>query len=177
MANENWKPLTSSELSDWRALYKDFPSKAYYKQIGQDALPNSMPKSLKQKIDNCVVMASGTPEGDVVMVCNLCRVDQKDSAVDQQPFAIVFDSHGHAESGVYLDHGNWPERTSSPQSDFWRHVDESGIGNYFYPSLPDGSQSGTLESLPETSHRAAFNEMVSRMQRKNLIDPKGTESR
>ena len=147
MPKESWIPLSSVELNDWKQLWGDFPPEPFYKQIGQDELPASMPSSLRDKIDNGVVMVSGTPEGDVVMVCNLSRVDHKDSAVDQQPFAIIFDSQRHAGSGVFLNHGTWEGRTSSPPDEFWDHVDESGVGNYYIRIVAITSRVEPSESL------------------------------
>ena len=176
MTKESWKPLSRDELNDWRQLWSDFPMEPFYKQISQNQLPASIPVSLREKINDAVVMTSGTPQGDVVMVCNLCRVDAKDAALDQQPFAIVFDSHGNSGSGVYLNHGDWHGRTSSPPPEFWDHVDKSGIGGYFYPVIPNGNPSGTLESISDTSHRVAFNEMVIRLKNHRLIERHNGES-
>jgi len=170
VAKESWKSLSTEELNQWRQLCSDFPKEPFYKLVSQSQLPASMPTSLKEKIINAVLMTSGTPQGDVVMVCNLCRIDTKDAALDQQPFAIVFDSHRESGSGMYLNHGDWRGRTTSLSDEFWKQVEQSGISGCFYPTVPDGKLSGTLDSLSNTSNGDAFAEMIKRLCNHKLID-------
>ena len=167
---ESWKPLESGELQEWRKMISDYPGQPYFKFVKQADLPISIPTTLRDKINHGVVMASGTSEGNIILVCNLCRVDAKDSAIDQQPFALVVDSLGNAPSGMYLQHGDWLDRTTHPPQQFWDAVAESGVGGFFCPLIPQGCESGTLESLPESSHGQAFNEMVSRFRSKGCLN-------
>lgn len=165
----SWQPLGAGELNEWRALVSDYPGQPYYKLVEHDQLPNSIPQGLRDKINHAVLMASGTLDGDVMMVCNLCRIDEKDSAIDQQPFAVVFDSHGNAESGVYANHGDWQDRTVKPPKPFWDVVAASGVGSYVYPEIPAGSESGLLADVPESSHGHAFNEMIQQVRTRGYL--------
>jgi hypothetical protein len=135
MPSESWIPMEESRLQEWQSLVSDYPGHPYYKFLTNEQIPSTIPHSLKTKINHAVLMVSGTSLGEVMLVCNLCRVDLKDTAIDQQPFAIVLDGHGHSQSGVYLD---------------------------LFPVIPSGSETGALSSLHPTSHGAAFSEMVRR---------------
>ena len=167
---ENWKPLGSGELQEWRKVISDYPGQPYFKVVKQADLPTSIPTTLRDKINHGVVMASGTPEGNVILVCNLCRVHPKHSAIDQQPFALVLDSLGNAPSGMYLQHGDWLDRTTHPPQQFWDAVAESGVGGFLCPSIPQECESGSLANLRESSHGQAFNEMVRRFRSNGCLD-------
>ena len=82
--------------------------------------------------------------------------------MDEEPFAVIVNSTGAHHSGMFLHHGNWPNRTQKAPQAFWDHVKESGVGNYFLTNPPSGASSGTLENLPH-GQQAAFDSIVSRL--------------
>src|SRR5271166_1838345 len=164
-AKESWKQLDADQIQEWRNLTSDYPGQPYYKHLTPQELPSGIPPTLRSKINHAILMASGTPQGEVMLVCDLCRADKdrKGRVIDQQPFALVLDGHGNAPSGMYLHHGDWDkDRTFRPPQSFWDAVDQSGLGRYFYPEIPAGRDSGFLSDLPVSSYGNAFQEMVLR---------------
>ena len=156
----HWKPLVASETEEWRALLPSGVNDPSYRYIEPREFPSSIPESLKAKLDSAVVMASGSPGGTTYLVCNLNRIDRKDDAVDQQPFALAFDANGEVASGVYINHGNWPGRTQRLPAEYTAHVQASGIGKYFIPTIPEATREGLLSDLSESSHRHAFDKVI-----------------
>jgi len=98
-------------------------SEPWFKVIPQEQIPSVFPKSFRAKMDHAVVMGSGDGTGKVYLVVNAQRVDTKASAIDQEPFGVVFDNGVPSESGVFIHHGVGKDerkvashRTSGPMS-------------------------------------------------------------
>jgi len=109
------------------------------------------------------MVASGSPEGQIVFMANIHRVDSGDQAIDQEPFGIVFHANTPAPSGVLLHHGRWEGRTTQPPEEFWRTLQSSGIGNcYPLRELP-GRKAGPITDLNVPSQHEAFAALVSRL--------------
>ena len=138
----------------------------WYRVISQEQIPSVFPEAFRAKMDHAVIMGSGDASGKVFLVCNCHRVDRKALAIDQEPFAVVFDSDMPSESGVFIHHGDWQGRTESEvPPEFWSHVDASGIGDYYPPpSLPPNS-SGSLHDLASSSNLNAFSQSLKTMLR------------
>jgi hypothetical protein len=97
-------------------------------------LSGLLPAGLLAKADSVLMVASGTPQGTVVWMANVHRVDHKASGIDQEPFGIVF-------------HGDTP----------------SGIGNcYPFSGLP-GTTAGPISDLTIPSQHDAFGELVNQL--------------
>lgn len=109
-----------------------------------------------------MLIASPTSTGGIYLVFNNYRIDYKTGMIDQQPFAIIPHTTGMASMGCFVNHGDWEGRSFAPPADFWVHVRESGVGNYFF-SLPlAGKISGSLDELP-AGDRNAFYEITERI--------------
>ena len=117
------------------------------------------PDAFRAKLDSALVILSGTPSGTTILVCNAFRVDAKADAIDQEPFGVLVSPSGASTGGLFLHHGDWPERTVTPPAGFWDFVSASGVGNYFYANPPSGVTQGPLETLPG-GHAEAFRRVV-----------------
>jgi hypothetical protein len=162
--NPSFIPLTADKAHEIKSLCPSDPSEPWFKVIPQEQIPGVFPESFRAKLDHAVVMGSGDANGMVYLVINAQRVDQKATAIDQEPFGIVFDNGMPSESGVFIHHGGWHGRTESgvPPA-FWNHVAASGIGNYYPPpSLPPDS-AGSLHDLGSSSNLKAFNQTLKTM--------------
>jgi len=152
--------LTISE-ANIQALSGICPPGEFRTLKGQEIPTGILPTSLSNKFDSVFVMASGTPNGNVVYMLNGNRVDQPKGEIDQQPFGIVLKGDGKISSGVLIQHGDWSERTIKPPAAFWDQVNDSGIGNYYPISIMPNSNSGRLEDLKISSQQLAFSKLVS----------------
>ena len=162
--NPSFIPLTEEKAKEVKRLFTSDSSEPWFKVIPKEKIPGVFPESFRAKFDHAVVMGSGDASGKVYLVINAQRVDFKASAIDQEPFGVVFNNDIPSESGVFIHHGGWQGRTESgvtPQ--FWSHVAASGIGNYYPPpSLPPNSE-GSLHDLQTTSNLNAFNQTLKTM--------------
>lgn len=151
----SWLNLTLTQQQELDA----FSRMPGWRLLSKESLPTVFPQSFREKLDSGIVIAAPTSSGGTWLVFNALRVDSRDQAIDQEPFAIIVHSTGAASSGMFLHHGDWPGRTESPPSGFWDRVQESGIGNYFYSNPPSGLTSGDLYQLPP-GHREAFEKVT-----------------
>ena len=114
-----------------------------------------LPQALLENTQKGIIVASGTTYGAVYMI-NLLRIDERDRAVDQEPFAVAFIGEDPTISGCLLHHGNWQGRTIHFADDVWERVTTSGLGE-FYPLLDlPLKERGRLDELDKTSHQEAF---------------------
>jgi hypothetical protein len=152
----SWVSLTAVQ----QAELDQFARIPGWRLLSQESIPSVFPDSFKRKLDSAIMIAAPTSSGGTYLVCNALRADSRTRAVDQEPFAIIFHSTGADPSGMFLHHGNWPERTQPAPPGFWTHVQESGVGNFFLTNPPSGLTSGALAQLP-AGHREAFDSAVS----------------
>lgn len=162
--NPSFIPLTADKAQEIKNLCPPDVSARWFKVIPQEKIPSVFPESFREKLDHAVVMGSGDATGKVYLVLNAQRVDVKATAIDQEPFGVVFDNGVPSESGVFIHHGGWCGRTESRvPPEFWSHVAASGVGNYYPPpSLPPDS-AGSLDRLEKTSNLNAFNQTLKTM--------------
>ena len=108
-------------------------------------------------------MVAPTSSGGTFVVVNYTRVDQPAWSLDQDPFGAIIHSTGADAQGMFVYHGGWTARTIQPSTDFWDHVDESGIGaHYPHANLPP-STSGPLSDLYGKGHLEAIGEFKLRI--------------
>jgi hypothetical protein len=130
--------------------------------VSRDSLPSVFPDSFRAKLDSAVLIVSGSVSGTTTLVCNASRVDTRAHAIDQEPFAVVVYPSGVSSGGMFVHHGDWPDRTSPAPDGFWNHVRVSGVSNYFSSHPPEGVTSGPLATLP-IGQKHAFDAVVSRI--------------
>lgn len=159
--NPSFIPLTTDRAQEIKSLFPKDMSEPWYRVIPKEQIPGVFPEPFRVKFDHAVIMGSGDASGKVYLVLNAHRVDLKASAIDHEPFGVVFDNGVPSESGVFIHHGDWSGRTESgvpPQ--FWDHVAASGIGNYHPPPSLSPNSSGSLHDLVTTSDLNAFNQTL-----------------
>jgi hypothetical protein len=163
---ESWIDLTSEHRKEISQIIEAHHAVAWYDVLPKEKIPHVFSPVLRGKCDHAVVMYSSTTTASTVFVCNAERVDQKASAIDQEPFGVAVLGNEPASCGLLLHHGSWVGRSvSSLPTEFWTAVASSGVGNHFpFPELPRNT-SGPLSELSQGSHGGAFKEMVARLAR------------
>lgn len=136
-----------------------------YRVLKPDQLPGPLPIDLTNKFDSVLMISSGLSGGNVCYMINGHRVDKNDNAIDQMPFGFIDISGKEPSSGCLIHHGDWPERTSNPPTDFWVHMQASGLGNCYPISQLPPQPSGTIAELKIESQYGAFNELVGNLSR------------
>lgn len=128
-----------------------------FRVIGRADFPQCLPPSLAAKFDSAVQIVSGSGTDSACLVWNFRRVDGSD--IDEHPFGVFVVSGSVSPSGAFLDHGNWPNRTTPIDPMFAAHISASGIGNYFLANPPNGMGSGSLAQLG-SSDTAAYSTFI-----------------
>ena len=93
--------------------------------IPQSSIPSFIPQRLKEKCHEAVVIASTCNKGDVYAIL-LQRKDIKDKSIDEMPYALVAIPN-MAASSCLLHHADYEGRTTYPDDEFWKMVDETDI--------------------------------------------------
>jgi hypothetical protein len=104
-----------------------------------------------------------TSSSSIFLIFNGIRLDQKDNALDQEPFGIVINSTGASTYGIFIHHGDWPNRTTPITSEVQKILESTSLGNYFPLNEVPQSSSGSLTDLQNTSHERAFNKTIDRL--------------
>lgn len=152
----SWISITTTQQDELAA----FVPMSGWCLVPKAGIPTLFPAPFRQKFDSALAIAAPTSSGGTYLVFNALRVEPRSREIDQEPFAIIVHSTGPAVSGMFLHHGNWPDRTRRPPAAFWAHVDESGVGDYFLTYPPSALTTGTLDELPP-GHREAFDRAIS----------------
>ena len=154
-----WFDTSQESRGAWEALCPP----GEFRVINPNSVPPIIPKGLSERADSVLMVASGSPDGQILIMANIHRVDSGDQAIDQEPFGIVFHANSAAPSGVLLHHGKWKDRTTRPPEEFWRTLQSSGIGNcYPFSQLPH-KKAGPITDLSVPSQHGAFAALVSRL--------------
>ncbi|OGQ44919.1 MAG: hypothetical protein A2W63_04730 [Deltaproteobacteria bacterium RIFCSPLOWO2_02_44_9] len=156
--------LSSSQLEEFEQIAKQYTSTSGFKWLSSSEIPTAIPKSLRNKLKSAMLMWERTSSSSVFLVFNNMRFDQKDNSLDQQPFGIVVNSSGASTYGIFIDHGNWQNRTTPITPEVLNILESTSLGNYFplYEEVSKNS-SGSLSDLKNTSHEGAFKEMINRL--------------
>ena len=155
----SWFDASTCDISSWSGLCPENE----YRVVHPGQLPAPLPTALTQQCNSSVLAASGTTSGGIIYVVNLYRVDKMD--VDQDPFAIIFDSGNTATSGCLLHHSSHLGRTQQPPQEFWDAINESGVtANLPLQSLPVTS-GGPLSALSGTPNMQAFEKVIDRLKK------------
>ena len=153
-------PISSSERDEFERIARDIGAQSGYVRLSTGDLPAAIPLSLRSKLTGAMMMWEQSIGGSVYLVFNGVRLDEKDNALDQEPFGIAVNSSGADTSGVFIHHGDWEGRTvqlSTADSDL---LQSTALGEYFpLGDIPQGSN-GSLSDLAKTSHEGAFNRMM-----------------
>jgi hypothetical protein len=146
-----------------RSTWENLCPPGEYRVVPPSALSGLLPAGLLAKADSALLVASGSPQGTIVWMANIHRVDAKASGIDQEPFGIVFHGNTPAQSGCLVHHGDWSERTMPVPSEFWAALVASGIGNcYPFSGLPTKA-AGPITDLNVPSQHGAFGVLVDQL--------------
>ena len=104
----SWIEISEEDKNEW----KDICQPNHYKIISPGELPQSIPDKLRAKCNSAVILYSGEVGGDFLYcMTNMNRFDERDNAIDQEPFGFVM-FRGEVQSrGCIIHHGNWENRT------------------------------------------------------------------
>ena len=154
----NWSELTSEKKERWLELCP----RDTFRVVTPIEISGLLSYALIKKYDSVLVISSGVRDGDaVVFMANGHRVDVKDSAIDQMPFGFGYLAGGGTTSGLLIQHGSWAERKITPPSDFWIHIEQSGVGNCFPLSFLPSQESGHISELPVSAQATgAFESLI-----------------
>jgi hypothetical protein len=122
-----------------------------------------MPAGLLAKADSVLVVASGSPQGTVMYMANVNRVDAKACGVDQTPLAVVFFGNTPAISGCFAQHGSWPGRTTQAPPEFWEALASGNLGHCYPISQLPEMMSGPINELNVPSQHAAFGTLADKL--------------
>jgi len=148
----DWKPKPEVE---WDGFVKLCPVNEY-RVIEPASLPRGiLPQRLLAKTHSVLMACSGLQNQRVYVMLNLNRVDRDE--IDQMPYGIAFDGGSALVSGVLIQHGNYPERTTDLPRNFYEHVAASGI--YPLNGMPPNS-GGPISELNVGSQQEAFRLLV-----------------
>ena len=124
--------------------------------VPPDRLTGLFSDSLLNKVNSVMLMASGSGNF-TTFVANMNRVDMPASAVDQEPYIVVFDHSASTASGCFVHHGSWPGRTTQMPERFSRMISASGIqAHYPLETMPCASSGSLdeLQTLPQSQREA-----------------------
>jgi hypothetical protein len=127
-----------------------------YKKLKVDELPHEIKSNgLTSKFNSVLVAASGSTGGTMVFTFNGIRIDH--DKIDEHPFVIYFDGTDSTKDfGGIIDHGDWPDRTTSLEP--WQEtaISASGItADFSYKGILPGT-SGSLYDLDDNGMLTGF---------------------
>jgi hypothetical protein len=159
--NYSYFDISAENFEGWRSLCPI----GEYRVISPGSVPSIVPAGLTRKADSIIIAASGTHGGTAIYMVNINRVDHRAQAIDQQPFLLAFVGTLPVGSGVLVHHGNWTDRTTKPPTEFWQHIQQSGIGSVWPIDTLPTYHAGSLSELTNPSHGSAFRTGLSEIQR------------
>jgi hypothetical protein len=148
----NWLPKPEVDLS----TLAEFCPVGEYRVATPEEMPSGiLPQGLLAKAHDILILCSGTPNGRTYFMLNVNRVDRNE--IDQMPYAIAFDNAQSIPSGLLIQHGDYPGRTTLLPEDFREYVTTSGI--YPIKEMPSNRR-GPISELKIGSQDEAFKLLV-----------------
>jgi len=121
----------------------------YCRVLTQGDIPDFIPESIRTKCEGAYVAARASDDGNVYIMCDLHRVDQKASCIDREPLLAIVTSGGAFSYATFVHHGDWEGRSFNPGQEYWEKVKASGIGTYYNSGIDAGAEVIPLEDMPE----------------------------
>jgi len=157
--------ITSTQQAEFEELANKRKLESGYAWLSSSEIPSAIPASLRSKMTSTLLMWERTSSGCMYLVCNGIRLDEKDNALDQEPFGVVVHSSGASPTGIFIHHGDWRNRTIPITPEVKQVLESTSLGNYFpLREVPSGP-SGPLSDLSKTSHEGAFRTTVQKLTR------------
>ena len=148
----DWQPAPEIGLEDFLELCPV----GEYRVVAPERIPAGiLSRDLLARTHSVLILCSGAPSGRIYVMLNLNRVDHND--IDQMPYAIAFDGFEAIPSGMLIQHGNYPGRTTTLPPDFCKHVAASGI--YPLTEMPP-DDAGSIAGLDIGSQEEALRLLV-----------------
>ena len=104
--------ITSTQRAEFEELAKKRKLESGYVWLSSSEIPSAISASLRSKMTSALLIWEHTSSGCLYLVCNGTRLDEKDNALDQEPFGVVVHSSGANPSGIFIHHGDWRNRTT-----------------------------------------------------------------
>jgi hypothetical protein len=146
---------TSGEsLAAWQAICP----LGEFKILPSGSLPPFVPKDLRAKAVDSLLMGSGSVDGYAYYVINLLRPDAP--VVDQEPFCLWFSGSVPAPHGCLMHHGSYEERSLKVPAAFFPAVKTTGIVPFLGDLRIPIARSGSLAALSGSTHAKAFDLIV-----------------
>jgi len=82
---------------------------------------------------------------------------------DSTKRTIIVNSAGASTYGIFVHHGDWPNRTIPITPDVQKILESTSLGNYFPLDEVPQSSSGPLTDLKNTSHEGAFKKTINEL--------------
>jgi hypothetical protein len=155
----SWIDTSQQDRDEWER----FCPPGEYRIVSPNSVPAVIPRGLLKKAESVLVVASGSPEGQILYMVNIHRVDTPAGAIDQEPFGIVFHGSTPSSAGCLLHHGNWQGRTTKPPQEFWTALNSSGIGSCLPIETLPKNAAGPIAQLNNPSQHDAFRALVRRL--------------
>ncbi len=155
-------PLKSTEVEEVEELAKDFwgSDEGGYRRLSKQNVPNFIAEGLREKLYAAMLMGQKTSDGTLCLVVNCIRLDLNDNAIDQNPFGIILYTSGASTQGVYIQHGNWHERSIVLTPELKRIITSTSMGDYYPLNNEPPNSSVPLFELGPTAHEGAFNTVL-----------------
>ena len=157
-------PIRSSDIQEFEQVAKRCNSTSGYKWLSSSQIPSAIPESLREtNAYSALLMWERTSSGSVYLVFNGIRLDEKDNALDQEPFGIAVNSTGVNTNGIFIHHGDWHNRTTPITPEVQKILNSTSLGNYFPLGEVPQCSSGSLSDLRNTSHDRAFKNIMDKL--------------
>jgi len=156
-------PFSENQNNEWNSFIDKIRRELHdhgvkdgngYHFVRRNELPQTPFDGLIDKDVEPLILVSGYQDGAFVSL-NVHRVDEQDSAVDQNPCGILVLPSGNTSIATVIHHGDWPNRTVKGLNQLeLKYIQSSGIINQFqFPGTPPDLM-GPLNDLPGNQRRA-----------------------
>ncbi|MEC4686192.1 MAG: hypothetical protein VST71_10730 [Nitrospirota bacterium] len=161
----SWFNTSNEQREYWERLCP--PNE--YRILSPSSFFTVIPDQLIKKAESIFLVSSGSPQGQILYMANIHRVDSSACAIDQEPFGIVFNGSSPSLQGCLLHHGKWNNRSVEPPQEFWTALNSCGIGNCYPFSEVPSTIAGHVSDLKVKSQHDAFSALVDKLKNKSLI--------
>lgn len=152
--------VSSDHRRELERIAQDCSLESGYKWLSSTEMPSVIPQALKEKMPSAILMWERTSVGSIYLVCNGIRIDEKDSALDQEPFGIIVHSSGGSTFGIFIHHGDWNNRSVPITGEVRKILQSTSLSRRFPLGEIPSKSSGPLSDLKETSHEKAFRRVI-----------------
>jgi hypothetical protein len=169
MMNLSTLVINTAQWLEFTAIVNDLPFGSGFKKVRTCDLPSAIPPSLVEKIRITIFMYDKPNPNKATLIYNCIRLDEKDSALDQQPFGFVICCTENSHRGYCVQHGNWNLRSEKLSTEMQPYLGSTLLFDHFPISGMPKNSSGALSELQETPHELAFKTIIELIPRSNQV--------